>query len=339
MTYGMLSFGTALGMPARLDDVVADYTDDVERIREYGYRTIHRAAEDTGVTDLALLAAERALATAELPAGEVDFLIFAPTDVPEYLYWDPAASLQHRLGATRAQALLLNQACTAGLAGLDILAGSFATHPEYTTALLITGNRTCEAYWNRLNTQSMLFSDGAAAVVLRRDHPRLRWRASESVSDGRYSDFYLLETGGTTRPFTPAVAGEDQPVARDAWDIMEFFDYDDEAFGAFVELINTRALEVVTRACARIGATPASLSHVIASHDNIRSATSLAATLGVPVSATNLEIGLDTGHLGSADQLFSLAHLVAAGTVNAGDLVALVGLGRGMHWACAVVEA
>jgi 3-oxoacyl-[acyl-carrier-protein] synthase III len=338
MSYGILSFGTALGIPSALETVIAEYTDDLDRVREYGYRTIHRAAAETGVTDLALTASTRALDAAGLAATDIDLLIFAPTDVPEYLYWDPAASLQLRLGATRARALMINQACTAGLAALDIIAGAFATHPDYRTALLVAGNRTCEPYWNRMDTQSMLFSDGAAAAVLRRDHDRLKWLASEALTDGTYSDFYLLETGGTAQPFTPETAGDKQPTARDAWDIMEFFDYDDVAFSDFMALINDRGLEVVTRACERIGIEPARLRYVVTAHDNVRSTTSLAQTFGIPVTATNLQIGLDVGHLGSADQIYSLARLVDEGAVAQGDLVALVGLGRGMHWACAVME-
>jgi len=338
MTFGTVSFGYALGEPVDIGVAVRELSDDVERILGYGYRTVHRAADGEGVTDLGVRAAQEALAKAGIAADEIDLIVFAPTDVPEYLYWDPSASLQWRLGARRAQALLLNQACTAGLAGLDIIAGRFATQPDCRTALLVAGNRTCEAYWNRVATQSMVFSDGAAAAVVRRDHPRLRWLASDAVTDGRYADFYLLDVGGTAQPFTPARAGQGQPVARDAWDIMEFFDYDDERFAEFVTLINTRALDIVNRACKRVGATASDLKRLITSHDNVRSTTSLAETFGLPVTATNVEIGAATGHLGSADQLYSLGTLVEAGELAPGDLVALVGLGRGMHWACTIIE-
>lgn len=338
MTFGIVSFGYALGEPVDIGTAVRAYSEDVERILGYGYRTLHRAADGEGVTDLGVRAAREALAKAGVGAEEIDLIVFAPTDVPEHLYWDPSASLQWRLGAHRAQALLLNQACTAGLAGLDIIAGRFATQPECRTALLVAGNRTCEAYWNRVATQSMVFSDGAAAAVLRRDHPSLRWRASDAVTDGRYADFYLLDVGGTAHPFTPEQARQGQPTARDAWDIMEFFDYDDERFADFVTLINTRALEIVDRACKRVGVTPGDLRRLITSHDNVRSTTSLAETFGLPVAATNIEIGRSIGHLGSADQIYSLGALVEAGELAAGDLVALVGLGRGMHWACTLIE-
>jgi 3-oxoacyl-[acyl-carrier-protein] synthase-3 len=338
MDFGLAAFGSALGEPLPVEAVLADYTEDIERVLGYGYRTVHRCRSGTGVTDLALSASRSALDEAGVDPLDLDLIVFGLTDIAEYLYWDPAASLQHRLGAGRAEAVLITQACTAGLAGLDLIAGKFATHPGYRTALLVGGSRVCEPYWNRMATQSMVFSDGAVAAVARRGHPTVRWRASEALTDGRYADFYLLDVGGTARPFGPLVAGEGQPKARDAWDIMEFFDYDEERFTGFVDQINKRGRLVIERACERIGVTLKDVRRVISLHDNRHSLEALASELDMPVTATNLELGLDTGHLGAADQLYSLADEVRRGELAPGELVALVGLGRGMHWACALVQ-
>lgn len=338
MDFGLASFGSALGEPSPVDAVVHEYTQDVERVRGYGYRTVHRSRPGIGVSDLAYEAARHALDAAGLDASEVDLIVFALTDLAEYLYWDPAASLQHRLGAVNAEALLITQACTAGIVGLDLIAGKFATRPDYRTAVLVAGNRSCEAYWNRMETQSMVFSDGAAAAVAQRGHERIRWRASELLTDGRYAAFHLMDAGGTAAPFSAETLGRGAPQARDAWDIMEFFDYDDRLFADFVDQLTRRGRLIVERACARSGLQIGDLRKLIFLHDNLRSVESLAAEFGLPVTATNLEFGLDTGHVGAADQIYSLARMVEQGEVQPGDLVALLGLGRGMHWACALVE-
>lgn len=335
MDFGLMAFGSALGEPASVPAVVADYTEDVERVLGYGYRTVHRSPEDTGITDLAQEAAQRALAAAGVAPSEVDLVVFALTDIAEYLYWDPAASLQHRIGAVNAEAALVTQACAAGIVGLDLVAGKFATHPDYRTALLVAANRSCDAYWNRMETQSMVFSDGAVATVARRGHPAVRWRATETITDGRYADFYRMDVGGTAEPFT---AGKADPRANDAWDIMEFFDYDEDLFGAFVDQINTRGRLVVERTCARAGIEVGQLRRLISLHDNDNSLRALAKELSLPIEATNLELGLDTGHLGAADQLYSLADALAKEQVSPGDFVALVGLARGMHWSCTLME-
>ncbi len=48
-----MSFGSALGEPLAVADAAPQYTEDTERIQAYGYRAIHRAPPDVGLTDLA----------------------------------------------------------------------------------------------------------------------------------------------------------------------------------------------------------------------------------------------------------------------------------------------
>ncbi|GAB3058226.1 3-oxoacyl-[acyl-carrier-protein] synthase III C-terminal domain-containing protein [Micromonospora schwarzwaldensis] len=335
MSFGLVSFGEALGDPAPVADVVGEYTDDVQRVLGYGYRQVHRAAPEVGVTDLAERAARRALDAAALAAAEVDLLVLAVTDVTEHLYWDAAADLAHRLGVVDAEAVLLTQACTTGVLSFDTVAGRFATHRGYATALVVAANRTCEAYWNRMDTQPMVFSDGAVATVARRGHPRLRWLATEAATDGRYAGFHRLDTGGAAAPFGP---GGEPPAALDGWHVMEFFDYDAEQFAQFARELDERAVRVTERACARAGVTVADLARLILVGDNERAMASLAAAHGVPLTRTNRELAAEHGHLGAADQLFGLSRLLAAGELGAGDRVALISLGRGMHWACTIIE-
>lgn len=339
MDFGLAAFGTVLGDPAPVSTVVSAYTDDVERVLGYGYQTVHRSSPGVGVTDLAELAAQRAMATAAIEPAELDLIVLGLTDIAEYLYWDAAASLQHRLGAGNAEAVLVTQACTTGMTGLDLIAGRFATHPSYQTALFVCANRTCEEYWNRMETQSMVFSDGAVAAIARRGHPGLRWRASQVITDGRYADFYRLDQGGAARPFGTGPQPAEPPRAADAWEILDFFHYEEEPFKRFIAQISERAQAVAQRACAQIGADLSDLRRLILPHDNRHSFESLAAGFGLPLTATNLELGLQTGHLGAADQLYSLSADAAAGRLESGTLVALVGLGRGMHWACTLLEA
>src|SRR5207302_8249242 len=61
-----------------------------------------------------------------------------------------SSDLQARLGAHRAQAVLVNQACGAGLLALDAAAGKFALYEDCRTALVVAANRVCDAYWNRM---------------------------------------------------------------------------------------------------------------------------------------------------------------------------------------------
>ena len=335
MEFGIAAFGSALGKRTAVADVVHDYTEDTARVLGQGYHAIHVAGQDVGLTDLAVDAAASALADAGVTADEVDLVVLAITDIPEHLYWDASAALAHRLRATRAEAVLVDQGCIGGITALDLVAGRLATHPDYETALVVGANRTCEQYWNRLETHSLLFSDGAAAALVRRDHGRLRWRVTETMTDGAHADHFRLDTGGASAPFG---RGSATPRARDAWDVMEAFDFDADRFTAFVDEMNDRVRQVVERATARIGRSTADLARLVMLNDNARTLADVAGRLDIPMERTNAAFSLDHGHFGAADFLLGLGHLAASGVLADGDLVALAGMGRGMHWSAALLE-
>ncbi|WP_412753417.1 3-oxoacyl-ACP synthase III family protein [Krasilnikovia sp. M28-CT-15] len=331
----MASFGSALGEAAAVADVVDEYCEDVERVKGYGYRQVLRCPPGVGLTDLAVDAGGEALVSAGVDASHVDLVVLAVTDIAEYLYWDAAASVAHRLGADRAESMLLSQACTSGVVAFDAVAGRFATHPEYHTALIVTANRTCEPYWNRMATQPMVFSDAAAAAVARRGHGRLRWLATEVHTAGRYAPLYRMAVGGAAEPFAPGHTADDL-VAADAWEVMDFFDYDAERFEAFIAELDERTCRVVAAACKRVGMEVTDLARLVLLADNQDAMSTLCARLGVDPARTNMDLAAQYGHLGAADQIFGLARI--AQNLTPGDRVALVSRGRGMHWACTIME-
>jgi len=339
MDFGLASFGTALGTQTPLASVADRYTDDIGRVMAYGYRHVLRAPGNVGLTDLAVEAAGKALADAEIGASDLDLIALAVTDITEYLYWDAAASVAHRLGASAAETVLISQGCVGGTVSLDTVAGKFATHPRYDCALVIAASRCCETYWNRMVTQPIVFSDGAVAAVARRGHPRLRWRVTETQTQGRYADFYRLDAGGTATPFSVQGVPEEMLHARDSWSVLEFFDYSDQLFEKFMEELDTRTLETVENACTRIGIEVQELSRMMFVNDNADNMKSVAECLGIPLSRTNIELAFDYGHLGAADQFFGLAQYVTHGDLQHGEIVALVSRGRGMHWSCTLLEA
>ena len=336
--FGIVSFGHALGEPVEVATAAADYTREVERVLSWGYRRFHRAADGVGLTDLATAAARTALDRAGVAAGEVDLVVLAMSDIAEYLYWDPAGATQARLGATRAEAVLLGQACGGGVAAFDVVAGKFATHPDYRTAVIIGANRVCELYWNRMEINTSIFSDGAAAVVVRRDHPTLRWLTTEIISDGRYADFMRMDVGAAARPFTgqdPAEVAVKSPDTR----LEEFFAGDIHRMFEFVSTIRTNNHEVVRRACARVGIEPGDLRRLIHLHDSVQALTLLAKDLDLTVERTNWEVAMVHGHVGCADQLLSLEHYAATPGLADGDVVALTSTASGMHWLCTLLAS
>src|SRR5262249_52514099 len=194
-----------------------------------------------------------------------------------------------------------------------------------------------EAYWNRLETQPTIYSDGAVATVVHRDHRRLRWLATELQTDGRYVDFYKLDVGGAAAPFNGWHVAR-SPRVRDTWSVLEAFGNELEPFEAFMLDLDDRAKAVLEAACDRSHTLIAELSKVILVGDNIRAMTSLSNRLAVPPSITNIELVQGYGHLGAADYLFALSHYSDCHELVKGTRVALVGRGAGVHWGCTVLE-
>ncbi|MEO6089066.1 MAG: 3-oxoacyl-[acyl-carrier-protein] synthase III C-terminal domain-containing protein [Umezawaea sp.] len=334
-SFGIVSLGHVLGEPVDVAETASRFTADVDRVRGWGYRTFHRAEDGVGLTDLAARAGILALERAGVDPGEVDLVVLAMSDLAEHLYWDAAGATQAKVGAHGAEAVLLTQACGGGVAAFDIVAGKLATHPDYDTALIIGANRVCEQYWNRMEINTSVFSDGAAAAVVRRDHPRRRWLTTEILSDGRYADFMRMDVGAAADPFTAATADVKvkSPTAR----LEEFFAGDIRRMFEFVSTIRTRNHEIVRRACARVGLAPDDLARLIHFNDNVQALTELAKDLGVGLDRTNVDVAVAHGHVGCADQLLALEHHLTTGELGDGDVVALTSTASGMHWLCTLL--
>ena len=151
MSFGIVAIGESLGELVDVtDSVIKEYAADDETVRSWGYRHFHRAGDGVLLTDLAVQACEEALKAASMDASEVDLVVLAIADFAEYLCWDAAVAVQGRIGAVRAEAILINQACCSGVMAFDTVAGRFATHENYQNALIVSSNRICDAYQNRM---------------------------------------------------------------------------------------------------------------------------------------------------------------------------------------------
>ena len=336
-TFGLAGFGHALAEPCDVAAEAARYLgDDQGKLGAWGYRTFHRADDGTGLTDFAVHAGAAALESAGVSPADVDLVVLAIADVAEYLYWDPAAAVQARLGAHHAEAVLLNQACGGGVMAFDAVAGKFATHPEYATALVVAANRVCEAYWNRMASGTSVGSDGAAAAVAIRGGQRLRWLCTEVVTDGRYADFTRLPVGGASRPF--AAGGPTTDLVSNPFDRLAQHFTDVRSMAEFADTVVARNRDVLERACKRAGIAIDDIRYVLHLNDNLRALRDLSRRLGVPLERTNAHLAMEHGHLGTADQLLALAHLEAGGQLEPGQHVALTSMSSGMHWAATLLR-
>ncbi|MGI8559880.1 MAG: beta-ketoacyl-ACP synthase III [Luteimonas sp.] len=163
--------GTGSYLPEKVltnDDLskFVDTTDEWIAART-GIRERHVAADGETTGDLAYHAAVRAMEAAGVQASEIDLIVLGTT-TPDLVFPSTACLLQHRLGANGCPAFDVNAACSGFIYALTV-AEKFIASGSVRTALVV-GSETLTRMidWSE-RTTSVLFGDGAGAVVLKAD--------------------------------------------------------------------------------------------------------------------------------------------------------------------------
>ncbi|MFG3101362.1 3-oxoacyl-[acyl-carrier-protein] synthase III C-terminal domain-containing protein [Streptomyces sp. NPDC048182] len=337
--FGVTHFGCAFGEERDVATTAKDYVDDPERVMGWGCDTYHRAPDDVFAVDLATEAARKALADARLDAADVDLVVLATSEMPEYLYWDSSAALARDLGIERTKTLLLdNEGCGAGITAFGHIAGAMAVHPDIETVVYAAVNRVSEHHRNRMNINDCVHSDGAAAAVLRRGHTGLRWLATEHFSDPDVCDWFRGDYGGAVAPVAPPgwTSAESVGYAK----LHAHFGNDPRRLERFLSARNTNVVEAVDMALDRAGLTREDIDRAVYINDARPGAIQkITDPLGVPAERTNARFAREHGHMGAADQLVSLALHHERGDLTPGSLIALCGISTGMRWCATLLRA
>jgi 3-oxoacyl-[acyl-carrier-protein] synthase III len=334
--FGIAAFGYAFGEDQEVAVTAGDYVSDPERIVRWGYRTFHRAADGVTTTALAAEAGRNALAKAGLVPADVDLVVLANSEMPEYPYWDSSAALARELKIRERQTMLLTEGCACGVTGLGAVAGQLALQPEVETVLFTAVNRVSEFHRNRMNVNNAVHSDGAVSVVLRRGHERNRWLATEQFTDTDFCDWFRTDYGGAVAPVPPP-DWSSATAASGTERVQAHFNKDPKQLRQFGEQLNSRVVEVLDRACRRAGVPTADLARFVYINDPDGIA-DICSVTGIPVERTNTDLAIAHGHMGAADQLTALGTYVDRGELSDGDLVALTGISIGMRWYCTLIQ-
>jgi 3-oxoacyl-[acyl-carrier-protein] synthase III len=147
-----------------------------------GVRARGIASDQEDVLFMAVRAAERALAQAEINAQSLDFLILANWTERRYVP-DFAPRVQQALGAPRAFAFDVGCACAGFLYGLTMAHG-YLQNPRFQRGLVLASDRSTRRLRPR-SRATLVFGDAAAAMVVEKDAGR----------GGRLIDYELRTDG------------------------------------------------------------------------------------------------------------------------------------------------
>ena len=302
---------------------MVDTTDEWIHSRS-GIRERHIAAENEATSDLAVQAAERALADANVKASEIDLLIIA-TCTPDMPLPSTACIVQHRLGVPpHATCFDIVAACSGFLYALEIAYGLLLTN-RYKRALII-GAEKLSAFtdWSD-RTTCVLFGDGAGAAVLTKvEQSGIGILGSDLGADGEFVDNLYVPGGGSRCPASAqSVAGHSHFIKMNGR----------EVFKSAVRVMETVAREMLEQHQL----TPDQINLVIPHQANIRIIEALAASLGIPMERVmvNLE---RFGNTSSASIPLALDEARMSGRIKPGDLTLMVAFGAGLTYGAALVR-
>jgi 3-oxoacyl-[acyl-carrier-protein] synthase-3 len=325
MAVGLLGLGSYL--PDRIMPN-AEWAEHVDTSDEWiTSRTgIHRrrvAADDQSTADLAVAAAERAIADSGLSVEDIDEIIVA-TDTPEVYIPDTASFVQARLGAREVTAYDLGgSGCAGFVLGLDI-ARSRAVANDRRVLVIGVELLTRLMNWEDRNT-CVLFGDAAGAAVVGEGVGAAEILAATAGTDGTRSDILTLETGGTRMPFTEERAR--QGLHKDI--VM----HGREVFRDAVRRMTAASLQVLEQADVGID----DVALVVPHQANQRILDAVGDRLGVPTEKVFVNVQ-DYGNTGSASVPVALNEAREQGRIQPGDLVLLTAFGAGFHWAALLVR-
>jgi 3-oxoacyl-[acyl-carrier-protein] synthase-3 len=325
MAVGLLGLGAYLPERIMENDEWAEHVDTSDEWISSRTGILRRrvAAESESTADLAVAAAQRAIADSGLGVEDIDEIIVA-TDTPEVYIPDTASFVQARLGVGEVTAYDLGgSGCAGFVLGLDI-ARSRAIANDRRVLVIGVELLTRLMNWKDRNT-CVLFGDAAGAAVVGAGPGVPEILAATAGTDGTRSDILGLEVGGTRAPFTEerALAGLHKEIVMNGR----------EVFREAVRRMTKASNDVLAQAGFGVD----DLDLVVPHQANRRILDAVGDRLGVPAEKLFANVQ-EYGNTGSASVPVALWEAREQGRIRPGDLVLLTAFGAGFHWAAVLVR-
>jgi len=279
-----------------------------------------RRVSHVPVSDLATVAAQRALAAADANVEDVDLLIIA-TCSPDTTIPSTAAHVQRKMGATNAAVFDLNAGCSGFIYGLSV-ATSMIRSGGYKKALVIGSERiTWFLNWSVRDT-AVLFGDGAGAVVLEPSEEESGLLFSHLGCEGEALEALHLPNFGTASdPYT------------ENFDRLEHRFDGREIFRRAVKGMTHETKLVLTE----LGLSNDDIDMIIPHQANLRIIESLAKYLSVDMSKVEVNIE-NYGNTSAATIPVALVEALEAGRVKPNSRILLAAFGAGLTRAAGLIR-
>lgn len=297
-------------------------TSDEWIVSRTGIRERRVVDEDTATSDLATVAARRALDDAGLEPSDIDMIIVA-TVTPDMNFPSTACLVQSNLGADHCPAFDLEAACSGFLYGF-IVASQFIMTGVHKNILVIGAECLSKFLnWKDRNT-CVLFGDGAGAAVVSRVEEGYGMLSHCMGADGEGGKHLLLEAGGSRKPASLETVKNGLHYVQ-----ME----GSEVFKFAVRIMAKASEQVVELA----GLTKKDVDFLVPHQANIRIIEGARKRLNLPEE--KVYVNLDRyGNMSAASVPVALDEASRTKAIKKGDRLILVAFGGGLTWAACMLR-
>ena len=322
--------GTGSYVPAKVvtnNDMakIVDTSDEWIRTRS-GIGQRRFAAENESNSDMACVAAQRAIDAAKIKLEAIDLIIVA-TMTPDMPFPSTACLVQSKLKLPSVTAFDIQAACSGFVYAINV-ANSMLCSGGFKNALVIGSEKMSSILDFQDRSTCVLFGDGAGAVVLstqkiNKSRPVGILGGLEG-SDGSDPSLLHQPAGGSSIPASIASINNRQHYVK-----MN----GKEIFKLAVRTMGQASTDIVEQ----LGYKSDDLDIVIPHQANMRIIESLAKRLNISLEKfyNNLE---HYGNTSAASVPIALDEAVRNGNVQSGNLILLVAFGAGLTWASTLIK-
>ncbi|MDA3903862.1 MAG: ketoacyl-ACP synthase III [Desulfuromusa sp.] len=280
------------------------------------------AAADECTSDMATIAAQRAMDMAGVAAEDIDMIVMG-TITGDYPWPATACIVQANLGAKNAFAYDLSAACSGFLYALSS-ANDFIMAGRGNRVLVIGAETLSRAVdWTDRNT-CVLFGDGAGAILLEAQEGDSGVLSCHLHSDGNYLELLYQPGFGTKHP-----ASVEGIEAKLSFLKMQ----GNEVFKVAVRSLT----EVSKEALAANGYTSADVTQFIPHQANLRILEATTKRLGLTKEQSFINVH-KYGNTSGATIPIAIDEAYRQGLLKEGDLILSAAFGGGFTWASTLIR-
>ena len=282
-----------------------------------GIKKRHIVADDQSTTDLATMAAKKAIEAAGLENSDIDLIIVA-TSTPARVFPSTACLVQNQLDIHGCPAFDIQAVCTGFVYALDV-ANKFIQTGAAKNALVIgaeTMSRIVD--WTDRNT-CVLFGDGAGAVILQAsEEPGIL--STHIHADGKYNELLQVTSGVGAET---ALSNLPAHVSMKGSEV-------------FKVAVNTLS-QIVDETLDANGMVKADIDWLVPHQANIRIISATAKKLNMTLDQVVVTVD-EHANTSAATIPLALDTAVRDGRIKRGEMLLLEAFGGGFTWGSALIK-